>query len=142
MKHKVAHESLRDWLNATGTTQTELGEKLGITRAAVSKYCSGDMAPSKSRARQIERISMGAIPATLWPRRPVTEPQSKGARVLLSAIERRRMSIMQVARDSGLPVRALHRWVVGDNAPRKSGLAKLNTALGLKLTQRDFEVRA
>jgi len=139
---RVAAEILRDWLEATNTTQTAVAEALDVTRVAVSKWCSGDMAPSVWRAKALERYTAGAVPAARWPRREMPEPATRGAELLQKAADKMGLSVSALSRHTGIPTRALHRWIVGQHAPRKPGIAMLNATLRLKLTERDFEVRA
>lgn len=141
-RQPVAEEVLCRWLDKANITQTALGEALDVSRAAVSKWCLGRMVPSVDRARVLEEISKGAVPADIWPRRPAAEPATRGARVLQATAKKMGLSISQLSRHTGIPQRALHRWMVGQHAPRKPGLALLNSALRLSLKESDFEVAA
>lgn len=138
----TAEDCLKNWLTSSEYTQTRLAAELGVTRAAVSKWCNGAMSPSKWHASELEKLTGGSVPASLWPRRELPEPSSKGARALQAAAARRGLSITQLSRATGIPTRAMHRWAVGQHAPRKNAIAVLNSTLGLKLTVQDFEVAA
>lgn len=60
--------TLREAREKSGITQAELARRLGLKRAAVSRYESGDRCPPGWRAREIEkalRVKAGSIE---WPR--------------------------------------------------------------------------
>jgi len=132
---------LREWIARSGLSQSEIASNLGVTRAAVSKWCSGIAAPATDRAKTLDRLSQGAVPSTAWPRRLPPPPVTKGARVIQSKAARHG-GIPALAAASGLPPRALFRWAYSQHTPRGSSIADLNHALGVNLTARDFEVQA
>lgn len=140
--HTLAEECLREWLAVSGTSQSELAETIGVTRAAVSKWASGGARPSENHAEEIDKLSQGAVPATIWPRRRPPEPVNKGAATIQKAAKRYNGSIAQLARETGLPQRGLARWAAGQNGPRQSTLAALNAALQTNLKVSDFWVDA
>lgn len=137
------HELLRCWIERSGHyTQSALAARLDVSRAAVSKWCSGEMSPSRERAEELERLSGGAVPAHLWPRRGRTEPSSPGARRLQAMVNERGVSIFRFANESGFDPRAFYRWATSEHTPRQSGVEALNEHFGLNLKREDFEVRA
>lgn len=141
-KHMGASNFLHEWLTASGTSQSELAEIIGVSRAAVSKWVNNTMSPSEQHAEQINELSQGAVPATLWPRRRPPAAASKGAAAIQKAAQRYNGSISQLAREKGLPQRALARWAANQNGPRARSLAELNAALKTNLKPGDFQVQA
>lgn len=100
------------------------------------------MTPSLVRAKEIDKLSQGAVPATAWPRRPMPAPLTKGARVIQNAAKKFDGSISMLAREKGLPERSLYRWASSQNGPRSWALAELNAALQTNLKPSDFQVTA
>lgn len=85
-------------------------------------------------------MSAGAVPSTVWPRHKWRVVDTRGAKELQKAARKRGLPIHRLAAETGLPPRALTRWINGEGGPRD--VAKLNSALGLKLNRKDFEVSA
>ncbi len=140
---QAAHDVLRRWITKNSRSQTDLAKELGVTRAAVSKWCLGSMNPSQQRAQLLEHITDGAVPATIWPRQePRQMALPPGAAALREAAKARAKSIIGLAREVGVQERAMARWASGHNIPRPDSLAKINATLGLKLSFADFQVGA
>lgn len=140
--HLRAEALLRKWLASSGISQTELAEKIGVTRAAVCKWAGAVTAPSPRHARLIDKLSQGAVPATAWSRRSVVAAPTPGAAAIQRAAVDFDGSITTLARAKKLPMRSLMRWVCGENTPRSKAIAKLNKKLNVNLKSSDFEVIA
>jgi len=134
--------ALKAWLSSTARSQTWLADALGVSRAAVSRWCLGGMHPTPNRARQIEKLSRGAVPASLWPRRIPARALTKGARAINHAALTRGLSMLELARQIEEPGRSMTRWASGEHCPQDHHLARLNSKLGLKLIPADFGLRA
>ena len=141
-KQKRADECLRDWLTTSDFNQSDVAEILEVSRQAVSKWVNYTLTPSERHARELDELSGGAVPATLWQRRRMPQPKSKGAEVIQMATTLHDGSIAALAAATGLPQRSLSRWSASTNAPRRSQLAVLNKALKANLTPDDFTVSA
>jgi transcriptional regulator with XRE-family HTH domain len=138
-----AHELLTHWIATSGHyTQAELAHALDVSRTAVHRWIKGTLMPSRARAEEIERLSGGAVPARLWPRRVAKTAASPGAQLLQGLAKERGVTVFRLANEVGIDPRALFRWAASENRPRESGVALLNETFGLKLTRKDFEVRA
>lgn len=141
-KLKRADECLREWLEFSKFKQSDVAVILEVSRQAVSKWANDTLTPSSTHARELEELSQGAVPATLWQRRRPPEPKSRGAALIQKAALSYDGSFAALAADKGLPQRALARWGNNQNTPRKRQLAVLNKALKANLTADDFVVSA
>jgi len=139
---EVATVALRSWLASMGRSQTWLARELDVSRAAVSRWCMGGMNPTPNRARRVEKLSRGAVPASLWPRRIPARALTKGARAINHAALTRGLSMLELARQIEEPGRSMTRWASGEHCPQDHHLARLNAKLGLKLVPADFGVCA
>ena len=135
-----AHVKLRNWIDASKLSQSDIAFLLGVSRAAVSRWCDGSLRPSEQRAKRLEQISGGDILSTDWPRPRLHPAPTPGGRVLQTAALQSGLSFHRFAIENRLPHRAFMRWVKGQSAPRD--LTQLNRALDLKLNREDFEVLA
>jgi len=140
--HQRADERLREWLSTSEYNQSDLAEILEVSRAAVSNWARGIAAPSEQHAEELDTLSQGAVPATLWPRRHLPKPLSRGAQVLQKAASRYGVSISRLADETGLPKRGLARWASNKYAPRSASLAEINRVLKTNLRPEDFQVQA
>lgn len=127
---------LRAWLLSSGTRQSHLAQAVGVSRAAVSKWCSGDAQPSLAHAILIEAISEGALPSTIWTRKKHT-PTVAGETIRSRATDLG-LTIIELAQRASCSHRSLARWAAGEYIPRRSSIERLNEGLGLQLTQDDF----
>lgn len=50
-----------DYLQTAGLTQAEFASRLGVTAGTVSQWLTGELTISAKRARDIERVTGGAI---------------------------------------------------------------------------------
>jgi ribosome-binding protein aMBF1 (putative translation factor) len=139
---RTADECLRNWIEFSGYNQSDIAEILEVSRQAVSKWAKLTLVPSTRHARELDELSQGAIPATLWPRRRPPPPKTTGAGVIQKAAASYGGSITALAIDKGIPQRALARWGSGQNAPQRKHIARLNKALDVNLTAEDFQVSA
>jgi transcriptional regulator with XRE-family HTH domain len=135
-----ADERLRDWLSTAEYSQSDVAEILEVSRQAVSKWASGKLIPSLKHCAELDKLSQGAVPATIWARRKLPEPKSKGARAIQKAASVYYGSLNRLATETGLPQRSLARWGSSKNAPRQWQLPILNKALKANLTVDDFAV--
>lgn len=58
--------TLKEWLDLTGATQTELSAETGIPQALLSKYVVGRQRPHIDNAVAIERATKGKVPVEQW----------------------------------------------------------------------------
>ena len=58
--------TLRRWLDATGTTQTKLARRLGVTVAHVGHWLHGRQRPGLDLAAALERVTGRAVRAVDW----------------------------------------------------------------------------
>lgn len=142
MTRQAVEIVLREWLSGSPYSQADLAEKMGICRAAVSRWCTGASYPSAQNARQLQKITQGEVPATLWPRRTLKTGSSPGSKAIWAAAKRRNVPIFALAHECSLPHRSLYRWAAGESHPHSSSIRVLNERLGLNLSVGDFEVRA
>ncbi len=56
---------LRAYREASGLSQEALGERVGVTKASLSRIESGDQKPSIGLAQRIEKETGGAVPRWL-----------------------------------------------------------------------------
>jgi transcriptional regulator with XRE-family HTH domain len=52
---------LKDWLALSGISQTEFGERIGVTGAAVSTYTLESSIPRKETMQRIAEETKGAV---------------------------------------------------------------------------------
>lgn len=139
----TAHEKLRRWIDASPLhNQSTIARELGVSRFAVSKWVQNRMTPSAENAEALERLTGGAIPSTLWPRRSMPKPKTRGAHLLQSVIRGEGGSVLGVAKAYGIPPRALARWAAGESAPRAAGVELLARVIDPEITAADFRVPA
>lgn len=62
--------ALSRWIDAKGMTRDDLAAKLGVHRSTVDRLCRGDRRPNLSLAFQIEKLSKGEVPASIWAKVP------------------------------------------------------------------------
>lgn len=58
--------TLKEWLDATGTTRSALAKKTGIPQPLMSKYAVGRQRPHIDNAVAIERETGGKVPVESW----------------------------------------------------------------------------
>jgi plasmid maintenance system antidote protein VapI len=58
------------WLDRRGQTRGWAAEKLGVTRTYIDKLCRSDASPSLALAAKVERLTGGAVSATMWSVQP------------------------------------------------------------------------
>lgn len=66
------YKSLQDWMERTGTNQTELGRRAGITKSHLSMILKGSRRCSLAKALVLSRIT--GVPVeklAAWPKVPV-----------------------------------------------------------------------
>jgi transcriptional regulator with XRE-family HTH domain len=61
----VARQTIKKWMRATGMTQKELADHLGVTQAWVSRYLRGRMEADLNRLRDIAEIFDNTIATML-----------------------------------------------------------------------------
>lgn len=61
-------KTFRAWLESSGTPVQELAEVLGVSRASVYKWLSGEMLPSAATLVKIETLSGGTVTARSFTR--------------------------------------------------------------------------
>lgn len=67
----MANHPLKDWRLRRGLTQTELGDAIGVTKGAVSKYENG-IAPSWAVQVEIFEFTQGSVTPNDWlPKREI-----------------------------------------------------------------------
>ena len=59
-------KAFRAWVEATGWSQKELAEALGVSQAHVSRILAGRRVPSDRLKVRIAEKSGGAVPASDW----------------------------------------------------------------------------
>jgi transcriptional regulator with XRE-family HTH domain len=57
---------LSDWLKSKRMTQTELAERLGVSKSAVSKLVTGDRSPSLRLIKLIHEMTNGRVGLKDW----------------------------------------------------------------------------
>lgn len=60
--------ALAEYLKPDTRKQADLAEAIGKSQAAVSRYATGERFPAAPTARDIDRVSGGAVPFELWQR--------------------------------------------------------------------------
>lgn len=54
------------WIDASGLTREAVATKVGVTKAALDRYCRDERTPTLGAALAIEKVTKGAIPARSW----------------------------------------------------------------------------
>jgi transcriptional regulator with XRE-family HTH domain len=62
---QIARARVREWLTATGTTQTALGERIGRTQAWMSRYLLGEFDADLTTLQKIAEVFGHSIAALL-----------------------------------------------------------------------------
>ena len=71
--NKKAYTSLQDWMERTGTNQTELARRAGMTKAHLSMVLKGSRRCSLTKALVLSKVTGVAVEKlTEWPKVPVT----------------------------------------------------------------------
>jgi predicted transcriptional regulator len=66
MATKSAAQRFADWLDQHGVGPTEAARALGVSRAAIQGFRSGEFRPNPVSRSRIEVFTNGEIPASLW----------------------------------------------------------------------------
>lgn len=62
---QIARARIREWLTATGTTQTTLGERIGKTQAWMSRYLAGEFDADLTTLQKMAEVFGHSIAALL-----------------------------------------------------------------------------
>lgn len=65
VRHDAAM-TLSEYLTRNGISQSSFAEELGIAPSTVSRWISGEIAPSFTMAWRIERVTHGAVQPNDW----------------------------------------------------------------------------
>lgn len=130
---------IRSLLKAAQKTQAQLAEAVGVTPAAVSRYCDGKAAPTRKTARRIARF-LGVQPEDLGLReRRRTGPKPLEGRIDRAAVEqalhRRGMSAAELGRKVGVSRQSISAYLAGQTMPRAVTLRRMAIVLGVKLAR-------
>jgi plasmid maintenance system antidote protein VapI len=61
---------LSRWIDRAGKTRDEVAERLVITRTHLDRLCNAARRPSLELALEIEKLTDGEVPASVWTRVP------------------------------------------------------------------------
>lgn len=67
---KEENHPLSRWIDAKGMSRDDLAAKLGVHRSTVDRLCRGDRRPNLSLAFELEKLSKGEVPASIWAKVP------------------------------------------------------------------------
>lgn len=63
---RTKETALSRWLDAAGMTRYEFAERLELSRSHADAICRGVRRPSLELAFAIEKLTKGAVPASVW----------------------------------------------------------------------------
>lgn len=59
-------DNLNQWMAVNRINAAKVAQRLGVSRAAVSRWINGKTMPSLAVAVKLERLSVGMVPASCW----------------------------------------------------------------------------
>jgi Helix-turn-helix len=136
-----ATESLSAWFKATGTGQSQLAERLGVSKSLISHILKGRRRFNRDVAAVLEEITSGEVPASAWGhpdnhgRQAADNP---GAKALLGYCVRHGLSPSALGPLVGVSGTSMRNIIYKGRCPTNHTIALINHVLKTDLTPEDF----